>query len=324
MITPATSALRVRPFVPADADAWDEFVARSVNGTFLHTRRFLSYAGDRFDDRSLVVESRRGIVGVLPAATHQSDPQIVESHEGLSYGGLVHDGSLRMPAMLTALEAVVDRYYHDGLRMLRYKPVPHVYHGILAADDLYALFRLAATRTRCHLASVIDVANRPAPAQRRVRSLSKAERAGLAIDRGPLLIEPYWRVLTERLATRHDAVPFHTLAELQHLQRHFPEGLECVVATERGQVVAGVLLFHCGTVTHAQYIASSERGLATCAIDLVLAHVLASCAERRVRSLSLGNSTLYGGNVFSESLYDFKSELGAGGVVHETYDLQLA
>ena len=59
----------IRPYTPADAEAWEDLIDRSCNGTFLHTRRFVSYHRERFRDRSLLLEDRRGrVVGVFPAA----------------------------------------------------------------------------------------------------------------------------------------------------------------------------------------------------------------------------------------------------------------
>ena len=84
-----------RAYRPDDAAAWDDLVARSVNGTILHTRRFLAYHGSRFRDRSLVVTKSNGkLAGVLPAAEDPVDQSVVTSHPGLTYGGLVHDGTL--------------------------------------------------------------------------------------------------------------------------------------------------------------------------------------------------------------------------------------
>lgn len=318
------AALRVRPYTPADRDAWEKLAAGSWNGTFLHSRRYISYAEEEFTDASLVVEDRKGqIAGIFPAAVHQSDPAMIESHEGISYGGLVHEGSLGGELMLSALEEIAERYYHDGKRTLRIKTVPHVYHRVPADDELYALFRLGARRTRCHLASVIDVENRPAPSKRRVRSLRKAQRAGVEIERGAGLLEPFWPVLIERLSGKHQATPFHSFLQMQRLQVLFPEQIECVVGTLDGAVVAGVVLFHTARVVHAQYIASDDQGYETSAVDLILQACLDECRRRRIRYFSLGNSTLYGGTVFSEGLYRFKAELGAGTVVHESYDLPL-
>ena len=106
--------LSVRSFAPADADRWDALVASAVNATFLHTRRFLSYHGERFADRSSIVcDSDGRIVGVFPAALDPADPGVVVSHPGITYGGLVHDGSLGGGACLAAFEALPPEFEPD-------------------------------------------------------------------------------------------------------------------------------------------------------------------------------------------------------------------
>jgi hypothetical protein len=317
-------ALRARPYTPRDGEAWDDLVAASWNGTFLHSRPYLSYAIDRFADASLVVDAGDNrIVGVFPAAVHASDPMMIESHPAVGYGGLVHGGSLRGKRMIEALEAIAERYYHDGKHALRYKPVPSIYHRVPAADDLYALFRLGATRSRCDLASVIDLARQPAISKRRARSLRKAERSGLRLASGPEQLEQLWSVLTERLAGKYQTEPLHSLLEMTRLQSLFPDRIECVVGLLEGRIVAGVVLFRTGNVDHSQYIGADDRGYKASALDLVFTRCIDESVGRGTRYFSFGNSTLYGGRVFNESLYQFKSEFGAGAVVHECYDLPL-
>jgi hypothetical protein len=48
-------------------DDWDRFVAKSRNGTFIHSRAFMDYHSDRFDDQSVLVISNDEIIGVFPA-----------------------------------------------------------------------------------------------------------------------------------------------------------------------------------------------------------------------------------------------------------------
>jgi hypothetical protein len=299
-------------------------VADSWNGTFLHSRRYLSYADERFDDASLLITDLRGaLLGIFPAAVHPTDPLMIESHPAVGYGGIVHNGSLRGARMLEALEAVADRYYHDGKGSLRYKPVPGIYHPVPSADDLYALFRLGATRSRCDLASVIDLAKRPPPSKRRVRSLRKAERAGVQLRRGSKELEPVWDVLTERLALKHQSEPLHTLVQMTRLQLLFPARIECISAVLEERTVAGVILFRVGNVNHAQYIAADDRGYEASALDLIFDRLIREASADGARFFSFGNSTLYGGRIFNQNLFQFKSEFGAGTAVHDSYDLAL-
>jgi hypothetical protein len=317
--------LRARPYALGDTQSWDDLVAASWNGTFLHTRRYLTSVDNRVADASLVVEDAKGrLVGVLPAGVHATDRTMVESHPAVAYGGIVHRGELAGTRLVAALETVVDRYYHDGWRALRYKAVPHVYHAVPADDDLYALFRLRATRSRCDVASVVDVSKRLPPSDRRARSLRKAQRAGIEVARGAEHLDALCSVIATRLADKFDAEPLHDAKALARLQALFPDRVECVVGLLDQRVVAGAVLFRTGRVDHAQYIAADDRGYQTSALDAVLFACLADCERSGVRYFSFGNSTIYGGRVFNESLFSYKAGFGAGTVVHECYDLPLA
>ncbi len=155
-------SVAVRRYTEQDAEAWDKLVVESWNGTFLHQRRFLSYHGDRFQDLSLIIEDGKGhIVGVFPAALDPVQEDVLMSHPGLTYGGVVHSGFLRGALMLEVLHAVAESYRAIGLRLLQYKAVPYIYHKAPATDDLYALFCLEAVRYRCDLSAAVDLTLRP-------------------------------------------------------------------------------------------------------------------------------------------------------------------
>jgi hypothetical protein len=55
--------IEIVPYSEDLAPAWDEFCSSAINATFLHTRRFLAYHGNRFEDVSLIMMESGGIVG---------------------------------------------------------------------------------------------------------------------------------------------------------------------------------------------------------------------------------------------------------------------
>ena len=57
----------IKRYDPSQERTWNDFVARSKNGTFLFDRRFMDYHSDRFDDSSLVVLRKGRIYALLPA-----------------------------------------------------------------------------------------------------------------------------------------------------------------------------------------------------------------------------------------------------------------
>ena len=322
--THATADIAVRGYTPQNAEAWEDLVTRSCNGTFMHTRRFLSYHGDRFCDRSVLVEDRKGrVVGVLPAAENPSRPGVIVSHPGLSYGGLVHDGSVRGASMISALRDIADHYRRLGYGHLCYKAVPALYHTEPADDDLYALFRLEARRYRSDLSAAIYLDHRGRVTQRRLRSRRAAEAAGVSTEESWNDIDGFWRILEANLARRHDTSPVHSLAEIRLLHELFPE--EIILITSRvGEVLAGgTVLFAAGPAMHMQYTATTDHGRAACVTDLVMEHAIDLARRRGCRIFDFGVSTPHEGWYLDEGLYEFKVSFGAGGVVHEHYKIDL-
>ena len=314
----------LRVYQPDEAGAWDDLVSRSVNGTMLHTRRFLGYHGDRFSDQSLVVTNPRGWpIGVFPAAHDPADPEVVTSHPGMTYGGLVHDGSLHGASMMRVLGEIADEYRRRGFTRLRYKAVPAIYQSAPAADDEHALFRLGATRYRCDLAAAINLAQRGRVWSSRRQRRRRAEAAGVRTAESWDDIAAYWRILEANLGGRHGARPTHSLAEIEYLRDRFPKEIILVTATIGDDLVAGNLFFAEGPVLYQRYTASTDEGRKMSATDLVVEHGVALAGERGCRFYSFGTSTLDEGRQLNEPQYDYKVSFGAGGVTHDHYELDL-
>jgi Acetyltransferase (GNAT) domain len=317
--------MRVESFREAeDTDAWDELIQVAPMGTFLHSRRFLSYHGDRFKDASLTVrDDKDRLVGLLPAAVDPDDQKRVTSHPGATYGGLVHTGELYGAGAIEALTMAMQHYAAARFHELRYKPVPGIYHRVPSADDLYALFRLDASRSRCDLSCAIDLANRRPAGSRRRRALNKARRSGVSVEWGSPPAE-LWPVLEMNLADRHQARPVHTLEEIELLMERFPDVIKVALGKVDGSVVAGLLLFCDAGVMRAQYIAASEEARRVNALDVIFEDCIERALQDGFRFFDFGTSNREEGWVLNEGLYDFKLGFGGGGVAHESYDLELS
>lgn len=313
---------RVEPYAETRAEEWDRFCAGAFNATMLHTRRFLSYHGTRFKDRSVLLLNDDALVGVLPAAEHPTDVSLVVSHPGATYGGLVHHGHLAGGRMLEALQAITDFLRGQGCAAFQYKALPHTYTGTPAQDDLYALFRLGATRIRCDLSSTISLADRRPRPERRRRALKKAMNQ-VTVEWDVLAWPQVWRLIADNLARKHGATPVHSAEELCLLHQQFPQHIRVASARCGDTPVAAVVLFNSRHVWHAQYIASSERGHETHALDAIFEAAIQKAILAEARYFDFGTSNEDGGKVLNSGLYQFKSEFGGGGVAHEFYQLNI-
>ena len=76
-------------------EQWDKFIAeKSINGTFLQSRRFFNYhPAGRFKDVSLVVyNEKNNIAALIPACELEQDgKKVFFSHKGTTFGGIIID-----------------------------------------------------------------------------------------------------------------------------------------------------------------------------------------------------------------------------------------
>lgn len=305
------------------ASAWDQLLDESVAATFLQSRRFLSYHGDRFQDRSVLVRREGRLVAALPAAEDRASKDWIVSHPGITYGGWLHRGDVDGTDTLKIFETLACEFRQQGYRLWRYKPVPWIYHRVPSESDLYALFRLGAQVRRLELSRTIDLGCRLRRSERRRRGERKAGARGVVCASDPSALADFWVVLDENLRERYGKRPVHSFEEIAMLRERFPREIELLVARLEGSVVAGTVLFHTATTTHAQYIASSALGREVGALDAVFERAIADAAARGMRYFDFGISTEAGGAVLNENLDRFKQEFGSGSTVYPTFELEL-
>lgn len=312
------------PYTEADSDIWDEYIVTAPMVTLLHTRRYLAYHADRFQDVSLLIKDEKdNIVGLFLAALDPSDSSRVVSHPGITYGGLLHQGNLRGEKMIDSWKLIKQYYASQGLKQLIYKAIPFIYFQTPAFDDLYALFRLGAVRYRCDLSCAIDLEHRLQPSRRRQRGLKKAQQKNVVIKENFEFISFFWGILTENLIEKHNLNPVHRIQEILHLQALFPTNIKLIVALVQDKVEAGVILFDTPNVSHAQYIGSSIVGHEVSALEAIFEFCISKSSEQKKRYFNFGISTEQEGQHLNHGLYQFKSEFGGGGIIQEFYQLHL-
>jgi len=311
--------LSIELYTQADRALWDDFVRRSRNGTFLFERDYMEYHADRFADFSLIVRDGGAPIALLPANRRG---KIAESHGGLTYGGFVLGPRLTTLRMIEVLAATAGFLREQGIGLLRYRAIPHVYHGSPAGEDLFALSASGARLVHRAALSVLDPGMPLTVQERRRRALQKASRAGLEAFESTDL-EAYWTLLEEVLDKRHGARPVHSLAEIRLLRQRFPQSIRLFSTTFKGRMIAGVLVYETPRVARAQYIAASAVGRDLGALDLILRSLVGAVFAGK-RYIDLGTSEGQGAAGLNEGVIQFKEGLGARTVAQDTYELPIA
>jgi hypothetical protein len=310
--------IRVVQYQAEHKSLWDEFVARAKNGVFLFQRDYMEYHRDRFHDHSLLFMADEKLVALLPANL-MSDT--LNSHGGLTFGGIVSDERMKTPLMLEVFDALRAHLQAGQIKKLIYKAAPHIYHDLPAEEDLYALFRHGAEIVARGASSAVYLPCRAPVGRDRKWRIKQGQKSGLEIRQSEDY-ETFAAMVAHVLSTRHGLKPVHTAAELRLLGGRFPQNIKLFTAGRGEQMLAGVLVYESKCVAHAQYISSTDEGKEAGAPDLLLDYLI---SERYLakRYFDFGISTEQSGRHLNKGLIDNKEGFGARTVLYDVYEMTL-
>lgn len=306
------------PYEKKLSEQWDAFVSETINGHFMFMRGFMDYHSDRFIDHSIMFyDESDKLIAILPA---NLDGDILHSHQGLSFGGVLFGKKVSSPKVIDIFTALIQYSEKKSFSKIKYKRVPDIYYDFFSQDDLYALFLNDAQLIRCDLNSTVSLKSEYKYSKGRKWAVNKAKKEGLTIS---FLddYEVFWKILTDVLSA-HNAIPTHTLNEITMLKEFFPENIKLVVAKKDEVVVAGSVLFINKKIVHTQYMASSEIGREIGALDYLIDHLMKNEFSNK-DYFNFGISTEDSGRFLNEGLLAQKIGFGAKTNVHNTYEISI-
>lgn len=310
--------MEVRRYTPADAAAWNGFVARSRQGTFLFDRGYMDYHADRFHNHSLMVFRCGRLHALLPA---NAVGDVLWTHQGLTYGGLLTDERATVDSVCEAFRAINDYLLAHGFTKVVYKAIPWIYHRLPAEEDLYALTNVCRARLTVRHVSSTLTARRLRFAESRQGGVRKAMRDGIVVRESDDLAA-FWTILDDNLQRQYGAHPVHTASELQLLHSRFPKRIRLFMAFKGEHPLGGTLVFDMGQVVHTQYISATPEGKAEGALDAVFDHLL-----HRVYAdtpyFDFGKSSDGDGHDLNRSLIFQKEGFGGRAVCYDWYEYSL-
>lgn len=309
----------VRRYTANRADEWNQFVRASKNGTFLFDRRFMDYHSDRFRDHSLMVFRDHRLYALLPA--NEKDDVLV-SHGGLTYGGLVMSSQCSAKGVLDAFTAINAYLRQQAISRVVYKAIPWIYHQLPAEEDLYALTAVCNARlTIRDISSAIVSTRRLKFTESRRSGLRKARKAGLKVCQSTD-VDAFWHILNDNLTEKYAVSPVHTADELRLLCSRFPDNIKLWLVLDGDTPVGGTLLFLTPQVLHTQYISATSYGKQHGAIDLLFDHLINN-VYADYRYIDFGKSTVSDSADLNEQLIFQKEGFGARAVCYDTYEYEL-
>ncbi len=315
----------IQPYEESMAGKWDSFVMQhAMNGTFLHTRRFLSYhPAGRFEDASLMVYNNQELCAVIPAAAQTVDgKRMLRSHPGSTFGGIVIGPEMLRAPKLVELVVDVDAYAREhGFEACEMKLTSDLF-STLPTDALqYALYHAGYT-DEIEIAAYLPLDGKTHEelvadySFNKRYDLKKCEKAGLAMRRIHTQeeLKAFYDLLCWNLQ-KFDAKPVHTLEELVdfHDERLKDEIVFIGVYDPDGRMVAGACLFWFAQtrVLHTQYLATAPDVKKYVPSTYLYDSVIRTGQELGAEKISFGTSTHDRGRVLNTGLIQNKEGYGA-------------
>jgi hypothetical protein len=311
--------IEIRKYSSELKTKWDELITTSKNGTFLFYRDYMDYHSERFLDHSFLIYKKGKIEAVLPGNIKDDT---YYSHLGLTYGGLLLSRNIVTGDVLNIFKLINANLKHSGIKSVIYKPTPYIYHLIPSQEDIYALYKMNATKIGCNLSSTIYQGNKISFIESRKSGIRKSKKEGIRIEESNRF-ELFWSILNDNLINKFGTPPVHTIEEIKLLHRRFPENIKLYISKVGDEVLGGCVLFKMTNLIHIQYISASETGKAIGALDLLFDELInkiyPSCPV-----FDFGQSTEQMGNYLNENLLFQKEGFGGRGTVYEIYQYQIS
>ncbi len=298
---------------------WDSFVDCSWNGTIFHTRRFLSYHEDRFEDKSLIFAKDNDLVGVFPAA-RKGDA--LWSHPGASFGGIVLRDS-GIEDMLSIVDSITSYARDEKFKSISMVLTPNIFHLCPVEGIEFALWYKGYRASAIELSICLPIGDSQFSDRRR-RGVRKAEKEeGLHLTESQDL-KAFWKILSENLRIRHSVTPTHTLEEIERLKYLFPDDIKLFSAFLDGRMIAGILVFINNlTSFETFYIAQNYEFQKVRAMDALVQHVHDWGLHNLYKYLNFGITSEDRGKKINYGLAKFKEEFGGCDIVRRIYSRAL-
>lgn len=306
----------IRRYTAADHDAWNSYVSRARNATFLFYREYMDYHSDRFRDHSLLFYKSNRLYAIMPA---HAVGDIFCTHRGLTYGGLLMDDDVTTAGVLVLFEELNEYLRQQGFRRVLYRAIPWVYHRLPAEEDLYAMFWKCGARLQQRMSGTVIFLDEHLPWRKdHRRRLRQSQSAGIRVERNGSL-EAFWPILNDNLMRKFNAQSVHTLDEILLLKSRFPEQIVQYNAYLDDQIVGGITFYVMGHVLHGQYSGTNDLGKHCGAMEAIY-HQVMYHDYAHMRYLDFGTSCEGGGRILNEGLIDHKEAYGGRTVCYDTYE----
>ena len=310
----------IKRYEHKDYDSWNDFIGKAKNATFLFHRDFMEYHKDRFEDFSLMVFVNEKLVAVLPA---NRVGEIVYSHQGLTYGGLVYSDKINGKEVAGILDCLLSFFKENLIKSFYFKPIPVFYPLKGNCETDFFLLKKGAFLDKKEMNLAINLAMPLAISKSKLKHFRKIEKLNLELVEENQF-ESFWElVLAPRLLAKYNAKPVHTIQEITKLKESFSNNIKQYSVYYNDAIIAGVTIFETETVVKSQYGATTEKGEELRALDFLFISLIEKYKKEGKLFFDMGIVNDDNEKGYHAGLLKQKEELGCTVYSQDFYKMNL-
>jgi len=297
---------------------WNNFLKNSKNGTFMFQREFMDYHSDRFNDYSLIIFNEKKVIGLFPA---NINGKTLNSHGGLTFGGLVVGKTLKLNEYLKIFKSMLVFLNENDIEDINYKSVPDFYKSVPSQEEEYVFYLLEANYYRSDTSITINNSYKLPYQNRRKRIIKKAQKKQFTIKRDNDFNSFWNNILSPNLMDRFGTKPVHNLEEIELLHLNFPKNVHQINIYDGNEIISGCTIFETELVAHAQYISGNNYGRQSGALDMLFDYLITDLFKEK-EFFDFGICNEKNGKYINHGLLDWKEGFGGRTYVHKFYNIK--
>jgi hypothetical protein len=292
-------------------DEWNSFVRLSNNGTFLFDRHYVEYHRGRFIDASLLLYHKSKLIAIFPASIKDN---IVTSHAGLTYGGLITE-KINGTIIGEAIKGIVN-FYNNCTFV--WKPVPSIYHSYPTETEDFWLLQNKFKLTSVNVSSYKLLNTQLGMSKEKKYDIRRAtKKYNLIFGNNINKLEEFWYILADNLEKNHNTKPVHSIDEITKLHNDFPNNIKLSYLIYENDLIAGMITYINKHVHHVQYSAFTDRAKKMDAGNVLILNYCKNVGPIN-EILEFGISNERNGEL-NTGLYEWKSKFGCADILYKTY-----
>lgn len=311
---------------------WDAFVEeKSLNGTFLQTRRFLNYhPKDRFKDASLLVyNEKNNLAAVVPGCEVQIEgKRCFFSHRGTTFGGIIVDKKHHNAKYIMALVGELKEYLKEMKYESTYLKQTADIFSTVESDLFQYAFTYHGFKEYKELSTYVDFANYK---DEIISNFAQGKRTNVRnCMKEDLYVKPletkeeiadFYEILCENLG-KHGVKPVHTLEELWEFKsERLVEECGFFGVYKDDEMIASSMMFYfpkC-SCAHTQYLAAKQEYNRLSPMTFMYYSMLDEMKKRGFAKVSWGTATEDLGQILNMGLITSKEDFGSRYTNNLTY-----